>query len=229
MCDSTALTARLDLLHRPCQDGCGDEESTGCCLCGELIVPDNANVITASNGERMLNHEEFLPWFAEDGWRMAACGWSTPASAFMTVGGCSLICTQFLRACCPSDSFRLPRSSNKTATACFGAGVTIFWICSIYLTKALPSILGRTPSSSLCSVGAEKTADKGPLELIGLRDSGKPQRLSEAAVKVRTTIEPTNALVLTQQLLLFRKSTAGTSPCGQYVARHLFGHECMVY
>lgn len=170
------------------QDGCGDEESAGCCPCGELRIPENASIITASNGERMLNHEEFLPWFAEDGWRISACGWSTPASAFMALGGCSLICTQYLRASCPPDSFRLPRGSNKTATACFGVGVTIFWICAIYLTQALPAVLGRTPSSSLCSVGAEKTKDKGPLELIGLRDSGKPQRLSEAAVKVRTMI-----------------------------------------
>lgn len=156
-----------------------------CCSCNELTIPADAKVITASNGERMLKHEDFVPWFKEDGWRVTACGWSTPASVFVAIGGCSLICTQYLRAICPANSFRLPDNSNKTATTCFAIGVSIFWTCAVYLTKVIPSIFGRTPSSSLFSVGSEKTNDKGPLELIGQRDSGKPQLLSEAAVQVR--------------------------------------------
>lgn len=195
------------------------DNSTDCCACGRLKIADDADILRASNGERMLKHEDFVPWFSEDSWRMAACGWSTPASAFMALGGCSLVCTEFLRAACPADSFRFPRSSNRAASACFGVGVSIFWICAVYLTKALPLVLGRTPSSSLCSVGAEKTADKGPLELIGLRDSGKPQRLSETAVQVRTAFEPRKLVLLCYKLCVYR--SVGASPRRYHVTHHL--------
>lgn len=211
------------------EDGTRAEQhsSAGCCACGQLKIADDADILRASNGERMLKHEDFVPWFSEHSWRMAACRWSAPASAFMALGGCSLICTQFLRAACPAESFRLPRSSNKSATACFGAGVTIFWICAVYLTKALPLVLGRTPTSSLCSAGAEKTAEKGPLELIGLRDSGKPQRLSETAVQVRTALERRKLVMLVHLSGCFKSvcvpvyRSVGTSPRRCHVARHL--------
>lgn len=163
-----------------------------------IADPRYEGAITASNGELMVLHENFVPWFKQGSWRMRACGWLHPCSSFMALGGCSLILCQGLRASCPSESFRLQHSSNRSATACFAVGVAVFWFCSIWLARALPGIIGQTeaaadaagsadlvrdPSWSRGRQGRQTEPGSAPLHKISRRDSGKPQLLSEPAVK----------------------------------------------
>ena len=221
------------------EEAAEDEEAgsrgCGCCCAGRsTMIPD----VIASNGDHMFAHEKYIPWFAEDGWRVAACRLSGPASLFMALGGCSLIATQYLRANCPPESFRHPDNSNRTAAACFAAGVAIFWACSIMVARELPTILGLVPSAEEPDGGASTPADEtepihlsgapsprqrpapsasprpapsasprprneGPLHLIGLRDSGRPQLLSEAAVQELGLVGKVSHLICVTMALWF--------------------------
>jgi hypothetical protein len=63
-----------------------------CCLTSTV---EDGETITASNGDRMLKHEKYVPWFKDGSWRVRlAVRWSAPASALMALGGASFFVCQ---------------------------------------------------------------------------------------------------------------------------------------